>query len=892
MTIPSEHRERYPSSGFPAFVWSRFDEVRKLWSNSPSPDESPPMTGLDLETFLQLLRADLGAWVSLGLVVMVLALMTWTSWGSRRALRKCLVLSIAAHVGLVFYGSTFPIVMTLLSDKATDVADSPPVRVQLASEGGNPPTEAGESKGPDGRPARAVAIWDRAGDSAGLANPSIRPILTDAIPDGRAKLVDPPQRLRETLAANAVVLEVNPPVPTVATNPSPAPSQIPTPSVAPGDPTEIVANVPKLVETTPADTLESASRLRPDRSGEAVAEPHDLARLNTPAPGLSATPLLEPPAATGLTPADATRSQPSKPATPDSAIALADPSEVAAPRLGPKSSEPTPASPALPLALNLRTHSRRSEATSPGVSPLAMLEPPRSLTPLALESTTLAPTPLGGQGPGLAATPREVPELAPPASVAADSNPSEPATPKRSATPAPRDGLPEANVRRQSRPGREIGELALAERRPDLSLPRVMPAGAPGLPAIAGATGLTRPPADVSPIYRSRLDPNRFALAQRAGASRESEQAVERALEWLRRHQDPDGRWDGGTAKYKDGTVAEGDDDYTAHCPPGDVCFGECYYWEADTALTGLALLSYLGAGYTHTDGQYAETVANGLEYLRLAQKSDGDLRGRSQAVGMYCHAMATLALCEAYALTGDPKLRKPVEKAVAFLVKSRARDRMAWRYAPGAPSGDTSILGWVVMVLKSAQENGIPIQANTKQGVLAWLDKVSSGPANGLSRYQPGEKVTPTMTAEAWVCRQFLSVGGPGATSNEAADYLLRNGPERSQYNLYYWYYGTLAMYQHGGNAWAQWNSQVRDRIINRQRLKGHASGSWDPDESQYGTHGGRIYCTALATLSLEVYYRYLRLYETPATTSTARSNNASPRRSVEIISEPVPAR
>ncbi len=67
------------------------------------------MTGLNLESFLHLLRADLGAWTTLGLIALVLALMTWTSWGSRRALRKCLVLSVAAHVGLALYGSTLPV---------------------------------------------------------------------------------------------------------------------------------------------------------------------------------------------------------------------------------------------------------------------------------------------------------------------------------------------------------------------------------------------------------------------------------------------------------------------------------------------------------------------------------------------------------------------------------------------------------------------------------------------------------------------------------------------------------------------------------------------------------------------------------------------------------------
>jgi hypothetical protein len=231
----------------------------------------------------------------------------------------------------------------------------------------------------------------------------------------------------------------------------------------------------------------------------------------------------------------------------------------------------------------------------------------------------------------------------------------------------------------------------------------------------------------------------------------------------------------------------------------------------------------------------------------------------------MYCHAMATIALCEAYALTGDERLREPVERAVAFLVNARARDGLAWRYSPGDRVGDTSILGWVVMALKSAREVGIAIPSTVQTGTLGWLAKVSSGDSGGLARYQPQDPVTPTMTAEAWVCRQFLGVGGPSAASSEAAAYLLAHGPKADTCNLYYWYYGTLAMYQHGGDAWYRWNAQVRDEIVRRQRTRGHSSGSWDPDDSPYGAKGGRIYCTALATLSLEVYYRYLRLYDEP---------------------------
>jgi hypothetical protein len=277
--------------------------------------------------------------------------------------------------------------------------------------------------------------------------------------------------------------------------------------------------------------------------------------------------------------------------------------------------------------------------------------------------------------------------------------------------------------------------------------------------------------------------------------------------------------------------------------------------------------LTYLGAGYTHNDGRYTEVVGKGLDFLIEQQKPDGDLRGRSKVVGMYCHAMATLALCEACALTADDKLRRPAERAVAFLVNARARDGLAWRYAPGAPVGDTSILGWVVMGLKSAKEVGIriPAESTVRRGTLTWLDKVATGQSKGLARYQPWEPVTPTMTAEAWVCRQFLGVGGPGPSSSEAAQFLLENDSDRGTSNVYYWYYATLALYQHGGEPWSKWNAKIRDRIVGLQSTAGHQTGSWEPDNSLYGAKGGRIYCTTLAALSLEVYYRYLRLYDAP---------------------------
>ena len=179
-------------------------------------------------------------------------------------------------------------------------------------------------------------------------------------------------------------------------------------------------------------------------------------------------------------------------------------------------------------------------------------------------------------------------------------------------------------------------------------------------------------------------------------------------------------------------------------CPRDEICTGPCAYWEADTALTALALLAYLGAGDTHVQGRYAETVDKGLTYLIGQQKPDGDLRGDSAAVGMYCHAMATLALCEGYALTGDARLRDPAARAVGFLVRSRARDGLAWRYSPGEPVGDTSILGWVVMGLKSAKEAGIPIpgEADVRRGRSAGSNR---SPWDSTTGWRPTRCASPS---------------------------------------------------------------------------------------------------------------------------------------------------
>jgi len=369
-------------------------------------------------------------------------------------------------------------------------------------------------------------------------------------------------------------------------------------------------------------------------------------------------------------------------------------------------------------------------------------------------------------------------------------------------------------------------------------------------PASTPAPQPTGPHA-VPEMYSERTAANRLQIAESYGGSAQTEAAVNAALEWLAKHQDADGRWDASDHGAGQETRTLGQDRKGAGA-------------QADTGLTGLALLAFLGAGHTHQNGAHAATVKRGLEYLLAAQGPDGNLAGQAETYAhMYCHGMAALALCEASAMTGDPWLSRPMRRALAYTVNAQNLASGGWRYKPNE-RGDTSQLGWQLMALKSAEFSGLPIPERTRQGMVRYLNSVASGAQGGLASYRPEERPTHSMTAEALVCREFLNLSLAGS-GDEARDFLLTALPGQGQANFYYWYYGTLAMFRLQGPRWVKWNEAVSSALTQSQATAGDRAGSWEPDPL-WGGYGGRVYSTSLGALCLEVYYRYLPLYSATA--------------------------
>ncbi|RLS51299.1 MAG: hypothetical protein DWH91_19445 [Planctomycetota bacterium] len=362
--------------------------------------------------------------------------------------------------------------------------------------------------------------------------------------------------------------------------------------------------------------------------------------------------------------------------------------------------------------------------------------------------------------------------------------------------------------------------------------------------------------------YLLRNNANRGQAIQQFGGSTQSEAAVDLALKWLASIQEPNGSFDGDS--HGAGRIAiEANTDRDGR--------------NADAGLTALAVLAFLGKQHTLEDGPYSANVEKALRWLvsqqgQNSQGLPGYLGGQnaSNIAGMYSHALATFAIAEAYAMTKDQSraefLKLPLQRAVQFTIECQLSDG-GWRYMKlQKDGGDMSIFGWQLMSLKSAQAAGIDLPLEVRQKMIQFLQNRGVGPAGGLAKYRPHERApSVAMTAEALFCKQMLGISREHPSCTEAVDFILANPPTRSTADLYSWYYSTLALYQYGGEPWEKWNGKMRDLLVNEQTISGPLAGSWEPRD-RWGGFGGRIYSTTFATLTLEVYYRYLPLYQLSA--------------------------
>jgi hypothetical protein len=399
-----------------------------------------------------------------------------------------------------------------------------------------------------------------------------------------------------------------------------------------------------------------------------------------------------------------------------------------------------------------------------------------------------------------------------------------------------------------------------------INLAGSLPAPGIGTSGVAGTGGL----------FTGRGGAGRGEALKRFGGDGTTEQAVADGLDWLAAHQEEDGSWN--PAKMG------------SRCPKREACeSGQQYQASYRGACTGLATLAFLGAGHIPGDPQskHGEVVKKALGWIVSIQDKHGSLDPAMNGY-LYTHGICAFAVCEAYALTQDPELRKTAQAAVAFTVDTQQTSG-GWDYMP-FPSGrgDSSITSWCVMSLRSARAGRLAVPEKAWRDAIKFTERAlnleNGNIAYGVGGYKGNFAAQPgcnAMTAAGLATRQYLGIhdeaallakflarieGVPPRYDAEAGscpNWGMGGNPNTCQHwTLYYTYNATLACFHAGGKAWESWNPKMRACTLTTQVKSGHAKGSWaavTPD----AVGVGRIYATAMNVMNLEVYYRYLPCYQ-----------------------------
>ena len=323
---------------------------------------------------------------------------------------------------------------------------------------------------------------------------------------------------------------------------------------------------------------------------------------------------------------------------------------------------------------------------------------------------------------------------------------------------------------------------------------------------------------------------DRLARLKETGGTPECEEAVVKALRWLKQTQKPDGSW-------------------TTQHP---------------VAMTGFALLAYLGHCETPLSEEFGDSVLRAMTYLiNVGLKKDGRLTNKDAGSiqWVYDHGIATYALAESYTFCKSlnihvPELDKVTKKSAEMIMAGQTEvGGWLYKYAPGN-SGDNSVGYWQIQALKAAKHTGLLDESKLNRvgrKSLEWLDKAQG--SNGAIGYRGNASQSPGLTGGGVLAFQMWEK----ANSKQAADgirYVEKNsefkwGTESA--NLYYHYYNAQAMINEGGKAWEAYNKRFRDELLKAQAT----NGTWQ-QKVKHGPIDVHM-ATCMATLMLEVYYRFL---------------------------------
>jgi len=341
----------------------------------------------------------------------------------------------------------------------------------------------------------------------------------------------------------------------------------------------------------------------------------------------------------------------------------------------------------------------------------------------------------------------------------------------------------------------------------------------------------TRP----APSSQTAPDPARFRFDRRSLVRVEGpsarEAAISSGLQWIVAHQSSDGSWSFNHPH--------------ALCPSDCSCAGAA--GDCRTGATALALMALQSAGQTHKEGKYKQNVGAGVGYLvsqmHVVNPADGTAsRGNLGQPGLAAsHALATLALCEEYGMTQDRGLLQPAQLAVHEIVSRQDAASGGWT-AGRCP--DMGLSGWNLLALKHGHLNYLvvpPLSVARAQRFFGAMNLNHS----------------PELAERAIALRSRLLMGAKWSDPAVIIDAQAIGKIGYSDSHLAYNFFATQVMQDYGGAERDRWDEELKNWLASAQEKAGHDRGSWYFPADADSQAGGRLYCTTMATLILELRYR-----------------------------------
>jgi hypothetical protein len=297
-----------------------------------------------------------------------------------------------------------------------------------------------------------------------------------------------------------------------------------------------------------------------------------------------------------------------------------------------------------------------------------------------------------------------------------------------------------------------------------------------------------------------------------------------------------------------------------------------------NTTMTSLSIMAFAAAGHMPDDETpQGKAMRKALEFVLKDELQDSDgYFGKSDRSRMYGHGIITLMLSEMIGMGLDAKqdlrIRKKLEQAIKLTLWSQKQKRRTdknfggWRYFPGSKDSDLSVTVWHLMSLRAANDAGIKVPKQAIDDAVGYLKRCYSSQrkkkrvtnTKSAFGYTVGSGPKFTMGAAGLlamqVCGQYEAEETLGA-----ADWLYE---QKVHYGEKFFFYGTYyysqGMYQRGGKYAEKAKKEVEKLLFEKQK----PDGSWIADNGDE-RGPGRVYCTAMAVLSLSVTYHYLPIYQ-----------------------------